>query len=167
MTDISSVHRARQELESKISSLDILINNAGIAGDQPQNLPAGDLENLRKIFDTNFFGAIETTQEFLPLLKNSEQGCIINVSSEIGSLAVHTAPERHPNRASYHAYGTSRTALNAFTVMLANELRDTGIRVNSVTPTLTNSRAKNRGARCKAHRRTGKTIQSGHYCKIL
>jgi NAD(P)-dependent dehydrogenase (short-subunit alcohol dehydrogenase family) len=77
---------------------------------------------------------IQTTQEFLPLLKNSSQPAIINVSSEIGSLAIHTAPERNPNRANYHAYGTSKTAVNSFTVMLANELRDSGISVNSVTP---------------------------------
>jgi NAD(P)-dependent dehydrogenase (short-subunit alcohol dehydrogenase family) len=134
VTDINSVRQARQELESKISALDILINNAGIAGDQPQDFSTGDLENLRRIFDTNFFGAVQTTQEFLPLLKKSGQASIINVSSEIGSLGVHTAPEKNQNRAKYHAYGSSKTALNAFTVMLANELRDTGISVNSVTP---------------------------------
>lgn len=134
VADINNVREARAELEAKIDSLDILINNAGIAGDQPQSLATGSVENLRQIFDINFFGAVQTTQEFLPLLKRSGQGAIINVSSEIGSLAVHTAPERNPNRAKYHAYGSSKTALNAFTVMLANELNDTGISVNSVTP---------------------------------
>jgi NAD(P)-dependent dehydrogenase (short-subunit alcohol dehydrogenase family) len=134
VTNIHSIKRAKQELETKIEALDILINNAGIAGDQPQNLATGDLENLRRIFDTNFFGAIQTTQEFLPLLRKVGQSAIINVSSEIGSLAAHTAAQRNPNRAKYHAYGASKTALNAFTVMLANELRDAGISVNSVTP---------------------------------
>ncbi|MDB5117212.1 MAG: Short-chain dehydrogenase [Mucilaginibacter sp.] len=134
VTNIHSIKRAKQELETKIEALDILINNAGIAGDQPQNLATGDLENLRRIFDTNFFGTIQTTQEFLPLLRKAGQSAIINVSSEIGSLAAHTAAQRNPNRAKYHAYGASKTALNAFTVMLANELRDAGISVNSVTP---------------------------------
>jgi NAD(P)-dependent dehydrogenase (short-subunit alcohol dehydrogenase family) len=134
VADINSVRRARQELEAKISALDILINNAGIAGEMPQELATGGIDNLRRIFDTNFFGAIQTTQEFLPLLRKSAQASIINVSSEIGSLAIHTAPQRNPNRARYHAYGASKTALNAFTVMLANELSDTGISVNSVTP---------------------------------
>ena len=60
VTDFKSVREARQELEAKISSLDILINNAGIAGDQPQTLAIGNMENLRRIFDTNFFGAIQT-----------------------------------------------------------------------------------------------------------
>jgi len=134
VADINSVRQARQELETKISSLDILINNAGIAGDQPQNFSACDLENLRAIFDVNFFGTVQTTQEFLPLLRKSSQPSIINVSSEISSLAGHSSPNRNPGRDKYHAYGSSKTALNAFTIMLANELRDTGISVNSATP---------------------------------
>jgi NAD(P)-dependent dehydrogenase (short-subunit alcohol dehydrogenase family) len=134
VADIRSVRMAREQLQAKISALDILINNAGIAGDQPQELAAGGLENLRKVFDTNFFGVIQTTQEFLPLLRKSGVPAIINVSSEIGSLSVHTASERNPNRAQYHVYGTSKTALNGFTVMLANELSGSGISVNSVTP---------------------------------
>jgi len=134
VADINSVCQARQELETKISSLDILINNAGIAGDQPQDFLTGDLENLRRIFDSNFFGTVQTTQEFLPLLRKSGQASIINVSSEVGSIALRTEHGRNTNRDKYNAYGSSKTALNAFTVMLANELRDTGISVNSVTP---------------------------------
>ena len=91
VADIDSVRQARQELEVKIDSLDILINNAGISGDMPQDFVAGDMANLRKIFDTNFFGVVQTTQEFLPLLKKSAQAAIINVSSEVGSLALRQA----------------------------------------------------------------------------
>jgi NAD(P)-dependent dehydrogenase (short-subunit alcohol dehydrogenase family) len=134
IADMSSVRPARQELESKIDSLDILINNAGIAGDMPQDFATGGVDNLRRIFDTNFFGTVQTTQEFLPLLKKSAQAAIINVSSEVGSIAIRTEPGRNLNRDKYNAYGASKTALNAFTVMLANELHDTGITVNSVTP---------------------------------
>lgn len=134
VADINSVRQARQELETKISSLDILINNAGIAGDQPQDFATGDVENLRRVFDTNFFGTVQTTQEFLPLLKKSGQAAIINVSSEVGSIALRTETGRNTNRDKYNTYGSSKTALNAFTVMLANELHDTGIIVNSVTP---------------------------------
>ena len=134
VADINSVKQARQELENKIGSLDILINNAGIAGDQPQDFATGDIENLRKIFDTNFFGMVQTTQEFLPLLKKSAQASIINVSSEVGSIAMRMEAGRNKNRDKYNAYGSSKTAVNAFTVMLANELKDAGISVNSVTP---------------------------------
>jgi len=134
IADINSVSQARQQLESKTDSLDILINNAGIAGDMPQDFAVGSVENLRRIFDTNFFGTVQTTQEFLPLLKKSAQAAIINVSSEVGSIAMRTESGRNLNRDKYNAYGASKTALNAFTVMLANELHDTGITVNSVTP---------------------------------
>lgn len=134
VADINSVRRARQELERKISSLDILINNAAIAGDQSQDFATVDIDNLRRVFDTNFFGAVQTTQEFLPLLKKSGQAAIINVSSEVGSIAMRTESGRNTNRDKYNVYGSSKTALNAFTVMLANELHDTGIMVNSVTP---------------------------------
>jgi len=134
VTDINSVGRAREELETKINALNVLINNAAIAGDESQDFVNGNLENLRRIFDTNFFGAVQTTQEFLPLLRKSGGASIINVSSEVGSIALRTGAGRNTNRDKYNAYGASKTALNAFTVMLANELFDTGIRVNSVTP---------------------------------
>lgn len=134
IADIGSVRQARQELERQIPALDILINNAGIAGDQFQDLVSGGTANLRRIFDTNFFGTVQTTQEFLPLLKKAKEAAIINVSSEVGSISLRTEPGRNTNRDKYNAYGASKTALNAFTVMLANELRADRISVNSVTP---------------------------------
>jgi NAD(P)-dependent dehydrogenase (short-subunit alcohol dehydrogenase family) len=134
VTLINSVRQARQRLEAKISALDILINNAGIGGILPQDFATLDLQNLRDIFETNFFGVIQTTQEFLPLLRKSKQPSIINVSSEVGSLTALSVPGGNPSRDKFHAYGSSKTALNAFTVMLANELRGSGISVNSVTP---------------------------------
>ncbi len=134
VSDIASVRQAKRELEGKIDALDILINNAGIAGEQPQDFAGGDIENLRKIFDTNFFGAIQTTQELLPLLRKSPNAHIINVSSEVGSISLRLDAGRNTNRDKYNAYGSSKTALNGFTVMLANELYASGITVNSVTP---------------------------------
>lgn len=134
IADIHSVREAGQELERRVDTLDILINNAGIAGRMPQDFVSGTIDNLRQIFDTNFFGTVQTTQALLPLLRRSVAGHIINVSSEVGSIAFRTAPGRNLNRDKYNAYGASKTALNAFTVMLANELQPEGIRVNSVTP---------------------------------
>ena len=134
IANIDSVIKAKQELESKIVALDILINNAATTGDQPQNISAGTIENLRKVFDTNYFGTIQTTQQFIPLLKKSAIPVIVNVSSEVGSLTMHTSPGRNPNWDLYNAYGSSKTAVNSFTVMLANEFRDTNFKINSVTP---------------------------------
>jgi NAD(P)-dependent dehydrogenase (short-subunit alcohol dehydrogenase family) len=133
VTDLNSIQQAKQALESNIESLDVLINNAGISGSLPQNTSSIKIEDLRKVFDTNFFGAVQTTQQFLPLLKKSKEPRIVNVSSELGSLFVHNHTE-NPNYKIYDAYSCSKTALNAFTVMLANEFRNTSFKINSVTP---------------------------------
>ena len=63
VSNTDSIKSAEKELESKIDALDVLINNAGISGGQPQNLSSIKIEDLRKVFDINFFGALQTTQE--------------------------------------------------------------------------------------------------------
>lgn len=133
VTNSDSIQKAKETLESKIESLDVLINNAGVSGGQSQNMSSIKIDDLRKVFDTNFFGAVQTTQQFIPLLKKSKEPKIINVSSGLGSLAIHSNTQ-NPNYGIYDAYSCSKTALNAFTVMLANELRDTNFKINSVTP---------------------------------
>jgi len=137
IADINSVKRARKELESIIDVLDILINNAAISGEQPQNFSTGGMENLRKIFDINFFGTIQTTQEFIPLLRNSIRPIILNVASEVGSLTMNSSAARNPNYNNYSAYGASKTAVNAFTLMLSHEPENKHLIVNSVTPGFT------------------------------
>ena len=133
VTNISSIKKAKQELENQIEVLDVLINNAGIVGVMPQNISTGNIENLRNIFETNFFGAVQTTQQFINLLKKSDNPIIVNVSSELGSLTFHSR-RLNPNFEIYDAYSCSKTALNAFTVMLANEFRNTKFKINSVSP---------------------------------
>jgi NAD(P)-dependent dehydrogenase (short-subunit alcohol dehydrogenase family) len=133
ITNIDSIQKAKQTLESKVDSLDVLINNAGISGGLPQNISSIKMEDLRKVFDTNFFGAVQTTQQFIPLLKKSKEPKIINVSSGLGSLAIHSNTQ-NSNFKIYDAYSCSKTALNAFTVMLANEFKDAPFKINSVTP---------------------------------
>jgi NAD(P)-dependent dehydrogenase (short-subunit alcohol dehydrogenase family) len=134
ITNINSIKRAKQELESKIEALDVLINNAATTGEQPQNISTCDIELYRKVFDTNYFGTIQTTQQFIPLMQKSKLPIVINIASEVGSLTMHTSEGRNPNWDLYNAYGSSKTAVNSFTVMLANEFRNTNFKVNSVTP---------------------------------
>lgn len=134
VTDMTSLKKAKEMLSEKSGALDVLINNSGIGGEQPQQLSDGSMENLRNLFETNFFGAVQTTQVLLPLLRRSSAPAIINVSSEVGSLAMHSSSDRRANWSKYSAYGATKTALNAFTVLLANELRAENITVNSVTP---------------------------------
>jgi NAD(P)-dependent dehydrogenase (short-subunit alcohol dehydrogenase family) len=134
VTDNSSIKAAKEALETKTQQLDVLINNAGIAGEQPQNFSTCEIDNLRNVFETNFFGLIQTTQQFLELLKKSNEPVIVNVSSELGSLTRYSSPSRNSNWDIYNAYSSSKTALNAFTVMLANEMRNTNFKINSVCP---------------------------------
>ena len=125
---------------SRYGRLDILVNNAGIAGGSfpgtgPEHRAADvPLDLLHKIFETNFFSQVALTKALLPLIRKSPAGRIVNLSSILGSLTL----QADPNSAIYHAksfaYDASKAALNAFTVHLAYELRDTNIKVNSAHP---------------------------------
>ena len=124
-------------LDQKFGRLDILINNAGVskeefmAGNRTSSTSA---EVLHETFDTNFFGAVQLTQTLLPLLRKSPAGRIVNLSSILGSLALHADPNSPIYNAKAFAYDASKAALNAFTIHLAHELKDTKIKVNSAHP---------------------------------
>jgi NAD(P)-dependent dehydrogenase (short-subunit alcohol dehydrogenase family) len=125
---------------SKYGRLDILVNNAGIAGGTfpgvgPEHR-AGDVpvDLLHRVFETNFFAPVALTKELLPLLKKSPAGRIVNLSSILGSLTLQADPKSPIYDAKSFAYDASKSALNAFTVHLAYELRNTKIKVNSAHP---------------------------------
>ncbi len=130
VSDPASVSAARQQIDS----LDVLINNAGISGGFPQSTADLDLDGIRKVFDTNFFGAINVTQTFLDLLKKSDEPRIVNVTSGLASLTMHSDPSSKFYNIKSAAYGPSKTALNAYTVVLAYELKDTAFKINAVDP---------------------------------
>ncbi|MBW3129472.1 SDR family oxidoreductase [Hymenobacter profundi] len=134
VADLTSIQAARAELGQKLDSLDVLINNAGINGAMPQAAATADTQIIRDVFDTNFFGAINVTQSFLDLLRQSEAPRIVNVTSGLGSLTMHSDPSWKYYAVKLGAYGPSKTALNAYTVVLAYELRDTPFKVNAVDP---------------------------------
>jgi NAD(P)-dependent dehydrogenase (short-subunit alcohol dehydrogenase family) len=134
-------HQAAYEyFNSKFGRLDILVNNAGIAGGSfPGNGPEHStadvpLDLLRKVFETNFFAQVALTKTLLPLIRKSPAGRIVNLSSILGSLTLHADPGSPIYNAKSFAYDASKTALNAFTIHLAYELRDTNIKVNSAHP---------------------------------
>lgn len=135
VTDAKSITAAASDVEKKHGHLDILINNAGILADDFQKKPSEQsLDTWRKTFDTNVFGVVATTQAFLPLLKKSTAGRIVNVSSILGSLTLHSDPGSPIYNFKVPAYNTSKSAVNAWTVELAYELRDTSIKVNTIHP---------------------------------
>ncbi len=133
VTRQESIEAAAAIVEQRFGVLDVLINNAGIIVDQAVPSQATQ-DALRKTFDTNFFGAIAVAQAFLPLLRKSANARLINVSSGLGSIALHSDPKSPYFSYNILAYCSSKTALNAFSVLLANELRESGIKVNAVDP---------------------------------
>ena len=132
----ADVNAAAEKIEKEFGKLDILINNAGvmfepIGGNNTSTVPD---DVIRKTFDTNFFSAISVTKAFLPLLKKSDAGRIVNVSSILGSLTLHANEGSPIYEAKALAYDASKAALNAFTIHLAHELKGTKIKVNSAHP---------------------------------
>jgi NAD(P)-dependent dehydrogenase (short-subunit alcohol dehydrogenase family) len=131
-----------RHLESRYGKLDILVNNAGVALEEADfGAPEGfnttttvPMEILRRVFETNSFAVVALTQTLLPLIRKSTAGRIINLSSVLGSLALHSDPSSGIYDKKSFAYDASKTALNAFTVHLAQALRETPIKVNSAHP---------------------------------
>lgn len=130
---------ASRFIESTYGRLDILVNNAGIFLNEFDNgapIPASrtSADVFRKTFDTNFFNTVELTQRFLPLIKKSDAGRIVFLSSGLGSLGLHSDPNSELYNFKVPAYNISKTALNGYAVHLAHELRDTPIKVNAAHP---------------------------------
>lgn len=132
--DIESIKTARITLGGKTGVLDVLINNAGVSGALPQGPLDTDPAVFKQVFETNYFGVISVTQVFIDLLKASDAPRIVNVTSGLGSLTLHKDPtwKYYPFKAA--AYMASKAALNAYTISLAYDLRDTNFKVNSVDP---------------------------------
>ena len=134
--------KAYDYFAKKYGRLDILVNNAGVLresqvstnGPAPNSTSAVSPEVLRETFETNFFAPVALTQKLLPLIRKVPAGRIVNVSSILGSLTLHSDPNSPIYPFKTLAYDASKAALNAFTVHLAHELRDTKIKVNSAHP---------------------------------
>jgi NAD(P)-dependent dehydrogenase (short-subunit alcohol dehydrogenase family) len=135
VTSADSIRRAAQEVKQRHGKLDILVNNAGILVDELGRKPSEQtLDAWRTTFETNLFAVVETTQAFLPLLKAAPAARIVNLSSQLGSLTLHADPTSSIYAFKVPAYDASKSALNAWTIHLAWELRESPIKVNAVHP---------------------------------
>jgi NAD(P)-dependent dehydrogenase (short-subunit alcohol dehydrogenase family) len=142
VNDEATIRAAAETIAAASPSLDILINNAGITAEgtgapfeaiPPSRVPVA---TLRRIYDTNFFGAVAVTQAMLPLLRRAPAARIVNVSSALGSFGL-TTDENWPWRSLLAlGYKSSKAALNMATVLFAQELKDTPIKVNAANPGL-------------------------------
>ncbi|WP_295714016.1 SDR family oxidoreductase [Mucilaginibacter sp.] len=138
VADEQSVQQAHTNLAKRIDHLDVLINNAGIPGAFPQPATTVSDDTMKQVFEVNFFGVIRTVRNFIDLLKKAENPRIVNVTSDLGSLTYHNDPDWEYYHFKSAAYGPSKTALNAYTVALAFELKDQ-VKVNMVNPGYTNT----------------------------
>lgn len=136
VTDPGSIQAAAQWVQGNLGGLDVLVNNAGILPEATNAEPAEavDLAMFRQTFETNLLGVVAVLEAFLPLLRSSEAGRIVNISSTMGSLADQTNPDSPFYGAIVPAYQGSKAALNNVTVALAKSLSDTPVKVTSICP---------------------------------
>jgi NAD(P)-dependent dehydrogenase (short-subunit alcohol dehydrogenase family) len=148
VTDRVSIAAAAERIRKEFGRLDLLINNAAISNTRKGNLSLEEyakmsrasnasLDEIRAVWETNVFGVLAVYQAMLPLLRESPDARIVNVSSAVGSLGLNADPA-FPYHARFSpVYSASKTALNAITLTMMIELESTAIKVNLVTPGFT------------------------------
>ncbi len=126
VTKEESIGRLVEWLEQTFTRVDILVNNAGIDIDRGYTALQSDISKIKETMETNVYGPLRLCKALVPIMRKSNFGRIVNVSSESGSLNGMTTG--HPG------YRISKTALNVVTKLLGNELLGTNITVNSMHP---------------------------------
>jgi NAD(P)-dependent dehydrogenase (short-subunit alcohol dehydrogenase family) len=127
VTNPASVERLARDVDQQFGGLHVLVNSAAVHYDTGQTATAADIEGVvREAFETNVLGAWRLISAFVPLMRRSGWGRIVNVSSGAGAIS--------SMGAGTPAYSTTKAALNALTRVVAAELRGTGILVNAVCP---------------------------------
>jgi NAD(P)-dependent dehydrogenase (short-subunit alcohol dehydrogenase family) len=148
VTDRASIAAAAERVRKEFGWLDLLVQNAAISNTTKGNLSIQEyvklsrasnvsLDEVRAVWETNVFGVLAVYQAMLPLLRESSDARIVNVSSAVGSLTVNADPANHYRATFGPVYPASKTALNAITLAMMVELESTGIKVNLVTPGFT------------------------------
>lgn len=133
VTDDQTITEAVRRVGEIHGRLDLLINNAAIAGDlRPASGVSRD--SLLRTYDTNVAGVAAVTNGFLPLLRASSRPRVLNVSSELGSTRLVNDPDWPFSGVAAAAYQASKSALDMLTVLYAKELASENISVVSVSP---------------------------------
>jgi len=150
VTDRASIAAATERIRKEFGRLDLLVNNAAISNTRLQQLGLSiqeyvkmtlasnaSLDEVRAVWETNVFGVLAVYQAMLPLLRESSDARIVNVSSGLGSLTTIEDPTCPFRMGFSPIYAASKTALNAITLAMMIELESTGIKVNLVSPGFT------------------------------
>jgi len=131
VTSEESVAGAVALVDEQFGRLDVLVNNAGIAGARVGAADAGS-DELRAVYETNVFGPVRVTRAFLPLLRRSAAPRVVMVSSGMGSMGRTSDPERVESSFTSLPYPSSKAALNMITTQYARELPE--FRINAADP---------------------------------
>lgn len=136
VTDDISVQNAFKTIQEQEGRLDVLVNNAGISGGfkRPAELTVEDVQN---VYNTNVFGIVRMMNTFIPLLEQSEQPVVVNVSSGLGSFGMVTNPDTQESKVNSLAYCSSKSAVTMLTVQYAKGLPH--IQINAADPGSTNT----------------------------
>jgi NAD(P)-dependent dehydrogenase (short-subunit alcohol dehydrogenase family) len=134
VTDPESVQAAADTIAQEYGRLDVLVNNAAIIPVGDAGVAEIEAAVLRDGFDTNVVGLVAVTQAMLPLLRKAEQARVVNLSTSLASFTLVGDPESRLSSKRTLAYNATKAAVNMVTVMLANELRGSGILVNAADP---------------------------------
>jgi NAD(P)-dependent dehydrogenase (short-subunit alcohol dehydrogenase family) len=148
VTDRVSIATAAERIRKEFGRLDLLVNNAAISNTRKGSLSLPEyakitlasnasLDEVRAVWETNVFGVLAVYQAMLPLLRQSSDARIVNVSSGVGSLTMNADPAFPYHRFYGPVYPASKAALNAITLAMMVELESTGIKVNLVSPGFT------------------------------
>lgn len=134
LDNAQSIAAAAESIRERFGRLDILVNNAGIFdfGDAAPGKAA--LDAVRRVMEVNFIGTLAVTQAMLPLLRAAPGARIVNLSSSMGSLTENGDPDAPYYAQRFIGYNASKASLNMLTIQLHEELKDEGIKVNSVSP---------------------------------
>jgi NAD(P)-dependent dehydrogenase (short-subunit alcohol dehydrogenase family) len=150
VTDAGSIAAAAERIRTELGGLDLLVNNAAISKTRAGSLTPeenaknarasnADLDEVRAVWETNVFGVLAVYQALLPLLRQSSDARIVNVSSGVGSLAANADPSYGYRAMFGPIYPASKAALNAITLAMMIELESTAIKVNLVSPAFTST----------------------------
>ncbi|AMR31720.1 short-chain dehydrogenase [Mucilaginibacter sp. PAMC 26640] len=134
VTKLDTILAAKDIVEKEQGKLDILINNAGISKGFPESVLTTSINDIQEVFDTNYFGIIRVTQTFIELLKKSENPRISNITSGLGSLNLQSDPNWKYYQVKLASYVPSKALVNAYTILLAYELKDLPFKVNAIDP---------------------------------
>jgi NAD(P)-dependent dehydrogenase (short-subunit alcohol dehydrogenase family) len=130
----ASVRAAAETYGKTNDTLDVLVNNAGVATGGYAAPTALKIDDMRALYEVNVFGPVRVTQAFVPFLRKSGQGRIVMMSSSLGSISEQLDMSSGTSGVNLLGYNSSKSALNMITVSFAKELSAHGIKVNAANP---------------------------------